>query len=233
MRTAKILISIFSIMILRQFMANPAIGNNIDSLAAKLQLPNWIDRQGVAEKIINTPNLDTSMAINIIIDVIKSEVARPTSSQYIHGSYATNSERLMVQYLSALTKLGQSAIPKLRLVMNSADGDLKKWSIIALGRLKDDSVHNELKNMARVDTSQFIRSHAIFSLSFYADSTDIPIFGQALSDTSIVIVHTDVFLEDGQPLDSVVRPVRETAIRALLKMGYKVALDAEGNPYLK
>lgn len=183
--------------------------------------PAWNDRYRAAFLIQSSTVLDTAWAVETMINGIQIELANPSSSKMRPGSYATNSEKVLQEYVEALAHLGPSITASLRTQKNTLSDDLKNWVIISLGLLKDESVHHELKTIFFTNPNLFTRLMSVRALSTYVDTTDIPIFLQAYSDTSKVTMIMDHDVPDGN-FRRDIQPLVGAALYALKKMGYTI-----------
>ena len=188
--------------------------------------PAWNDRYRAAFLIQSSTCLDIAWAIETIVNGIQIEVANPSSSKMRPGSYATNSERVLQKYVEALVHFGPPITASLHARKDTLSGDLKNWIIISLGFLKDESVHEELKAIFSTNPSLFTRLMSIRALRTYADTTDIPIFLEAYSDTNKVTMTMDHDVPGGDFKEDIY-PLVGAALYALKNLGYTIELDGE------
>lgn len=188
--------------------------------------PAWNDRYRAAFLIQSSTVADTAWAIETIVKGIQVELANPSSSKMRPGSYATNSERVLQKYVEALVHLGPSITASLHTRKDILSGDLKNWITISLGFLRDESVHEELQAIFSTNPSLFTRLMSIRALSTYADTTDIPIFIEAYSDTNKVTMTMDHDVPGGDFKEDIY-PLVGAALYALRNLGYTIELDGE------
>jgi len=101
-----------------------------------------------------------------------------------------------------------------------------KFLILTLGFLKDEDVHDDIRDLLANDHEGNIRATAARTLAKYIDVNDIPLLKEALKDTARVKNTSDVFYE-GRP--EFRYPVRQEAAVPLRKMGFKVTPESSGN----
>jgi hypothetical protein len=207
---------------------SPIPQNNVEkSEIENLSLsPASSDRYRAAFLIQSSTILDTAWAVETMVNGMQIELANPSSSKMRPGSYATNSERVLQKYVEALVHFGPSITASLQARKDTLSGDMKNWIIISLGCLKDESVHEELKDIFLTNPDLFTRLMSIRALGTYADTTDIPVFLEAYSDTSRVTMTMDHDVPGGDFKEDIF-PLVGAALHALGKMGYTIEDDGQ------
>ena len=186
----------------------------------------WNDRYRAAYLIRSNAISDTAWAIETAINGMRVELASPSSSRMIPGSYATNSQKVLRAYVEALSNLGPSITGSLSAYKDTLSGDLKNWITISLGFVKDESVHQELRGIFSTNADLFTRLMSIEALGTFADTADIPMFLEAYSDTSRVTMTMDHDVPGGDFKEDIF-PLVGAALHALGKMGYAVEDDGK------
>jgi len=189
------------------------------------------DRFYAVRQILSVPNLDTVKAVDIIIEGIKLESEQPSSLEYMRSSCLSYSEYILRNYLFDLNDLSPSITQLLYSYLDTSQGDVKSWVVIALGFQKVQTVHDELGTIMLSDPDPNLRAMAARSLCQYGDTSDVPLFKEALLDTHHVTVESDVFISEDDDGISTVYPVVMEAVGALVKMGYEVKYDSTIKAY--
>lgn len=196
-----------------------------DNIERLVNSSAWEDRDLAASAILSIPELDSLKTTILIINGIRRELAGPQNLSFPTGSYFSYSDHIINQYLFDLEKLGSSASPILRDSLHFLSGNFKDCLDIALGLLKDESVHTKLPLIIDSSSMFSLRAMAVLALSRYQDKKDSIYFKKALEDTCKVIVHNDT----GFPsFHEVYYPVRGQAINALKVLGFNVTPDSIG-----
>jgi len=199
----------------------------IEKLDEMSKSSGWQERFYAAKFSLSIPDFDTIAISKLFVESINREILHPSSLEFSLNSYATNSERVLRQYVFNLVELGPSITSLLYSYLDSLSGDVRNWIIIVLGFDKQQSVHEELRLLLLNNPNPNLRSMAARALSQYADSSDIEVFKKALSDPHKITYQSDHITET-QGNTRTVYPVHSEAAAALREMGYVITVDSSG-----
>jgi len=211
-----------------QFSYNIAIANNgiIAKYDSMYSSPHGINRLLASQELSEgkAEGIDTITAVQMITSALASEITSPAPDNKANGAYVSGTEFLKKNYSIALVKLAQGREYLIMESLSNATGEFRERLIIALGFLKDDSVHREIGRIYSQSQDPYIRLAAIEALYQYQDTLDVPIFEKALYDSFYVYKFLN---EDGKPVNTT-HPIGVLAVGALNKMGYSVTPDSLG-----
>ena len=221
---------------------NCLIANNIDTPTTTIadieelaKSPNWLDRNTAAKQLIHISFEDTSKVVELIVKGIKREISNPSSDSMQTSTFLSDSERILMTYFDNLVKLGKP-INKLLLSLNdSLKGDEIFWIKLALGYLKEETVHDEIKNILLNNPNPTLRIAAVRSLAQYNDSADTEVYILALSDPYQVTYRSDHGdVKEGEYYQVLsIYPIRSYSVSELAKRGIIVEQDSNGNYIVK
>ncbi|MCP4634461.1 MAG: hypothetical protein GY855_16150 [candidate division Zixibacteria bacterium] len=189
--------------------------------------PNWWERIRAARSMADKEGIDKNKVATLIIDQLEKEINSPTSVKRGPGpAYKDISDRMKRQYFLGLADFGQDIKNHLSDEMNLSSGELKKYLILTLGFLKDENVHDDIRELLANHPDVYIRATAAIALRYYWDVNDILLFKEALNDTAWIRNPSDVIFE-GKP--EFIYPVRREVKVTLRNMGYKVTSDSNSD----
>jgi HEAT repeat protein len=216
----------------------------LDFMLRKLQEGKLFTASQAARILGKMKTVDLKVRAEAIIASLKKEVSRESDPNIPHqqssiGSYATEPQYKIRQYIFALEDIGTPAIPFISRELN-ADGNInyKEYSTICLcmaGGKKTPSpeVKSEIIRIAKNSSNGEIRTLGMRILGEWEDKTLIPLLKDALNDNYKVAVKTD-FITPGtyKGVDGCYYfdyyPVRNEAFSALRKLGVYVERKGPG-----
>jgi len=172
-----------------------------------------------------TATQDTLRLIKNIARTIEKETVSPSSNERRVGSYGTVSQLAVRKLIFQLAALGRTYADDIYGQAEAEDCPSSRALIISLGLMKDARVHDDLREIVRIETDPNLRAMAVRALSTYMDTLDVPIFAEAVSDTNVVVMETDVATREGK-FHELVNMVGMEAVPALYELGYKPVPDS-------
>ena len=157
----------------------------------------------------------------LLLGAIEREIRQPTPGP-ARGSYLTATEWSSYVYTRALGKVAPKALDTLRDAATDETGELRARAVLALGYAGQREVIPDLQDLLRVSTIGDVRSEAAHLLGELQAEEAIPDLRQAALDTHSVTIES---LGGG---GRQFFPVRESALRALQKLGLTIELTEEG-----
>jgi hypothetical protein len=196
--------------------------SQIDSI---MQYGPQYKKASVINNLMSIPGLDSSKAVDLLLNAIKRELEHPDNNKLLYLNYIPNSEHYIQEYSKALAKFGfrtRDAIYEIKRI-NSISPEFELRLNLILGFLKDPEVHATIREMYYNSQNYCIRQFAIESLVAYSDSVDIPVFKAALQDSFY-------FFPSGakeSPNPKKNFPIKRAAIPGLANWGYRITIDGD------
>ena len=195
-----------------------AANTTMQEAISRLSADDCLTREAGAKGLIESADIDTTIAINILIKSLTDEINKPFVGHTASGSYLPAHEHLLTNYCSALKKLLVENTQMLQNLIDSSAGQLKDRLMIIAFSLGDTSKHAKVLNMFSGSSNNYLRLAAIRALFDYGDIADIPIFKATLSDTFSILYKGDMTPREGE----LMYPIRQIAAGSLGKLGFTI-----------
>jgi hypothetical protein len=195
----------------------------IDSL---LISTDFRSHQLAVDMLTKGADVDTITATVTLINALSTEVENPTSKKMAAGSYFTITGFIQHHYMIGLARLGNTSKDSLFNRLDKTTGAFRNSLIIALGFMNDQRVHNLLGSIYYNNSDPFMRYEAILALRGFKDSSDVPIFMDALNDKYYVI--RSGYVSDTENTRDHI--IRAESAGALIDNGYQI--KRKGDNYI-
>jgi hypothetical protein len=113
----------------------------------------------------------------------EEEVVSPTAVQAVQISYLSPRVYALNQFLLAFSYLGRSATPTLLQEREStADAELRKWLLLAIGMTGGNELSDELEQLLRNETDRYVRWAAVHAYARAQEFAAMPLLRTLLTD---------------------------------------------------
>ena len=183
-----------------------------NEIKALLVSDNFADRECAAHILGKGVVIDTTEAIQLLINALKNEVDSAISYQNLEHSSLPQTELLKLGYLSSLEALADTGKAIIKKYLESSTGEFRTRLIILMARLGDPVARVEIRNILLNDTDPYLRFDAAGVILDSPSEGDIPALREALKDTFYAedISHNRFY------------GVRINAANALMKLGFEM-----------
>jgi hypothetical protein len=122
-----------------------------------IKSPQVTDREKGANLVLNAIDFDTVWAVQTILDGLLFEENYLKESKKLHARYVYTSWDIIQRYNRDLAFLGSNSAAAIGSIYESSNRDKNKWAVIALGYQKEETVHDELRNIITIGFLQYLR----------------------------------------------------------------------------
>jgi hypothetical protein len=201
-----------------------------EQLDSLLSSTRWIDHLTFAEYLAKFPQYDTCWAVESLVKLIDSEANNPSTTGRDVSFFLTYPQIMIRQSVSTIGVLNSNVISILYDEKSKYNAKTQSLINTALAMLRDESVHDEIRNYMIRDLDPFIREMLAMSIGAYRDTLDIPILLEAYKDTFNTVVHLHYALP-GHSMSETVYPVAWEAFKVLIEVFEIIPDDKSPNGY--